>query len=252
MGSEGESKGAETWHLENGERRLLWDNLSIVARLHNLPWVIAGNFNEVLIGGDKFGGRPVNISQAIRFLECLDICKMIDIRFSGARYTWSNNRPFLSACPVEDRPVFCQCGLARPFRFQPMWLSHSSFSDIVQDAWTNTSSLSHVVSRFIDKAKVWNRDVFGNLFRRKKRTLARLRGAQIAFSNNPNIFLSRLEQELCTELVEVSKLEEEFWAMKLHITWLVEGDRNTGFYHTSALVRHSRNRINGLKDNMGN
>ena len=43
---------------------------------------------------------------------------------------------------------------------------------------------------FTDKAKVWNRDVFGNLFHRKKRTLARLRGAQIALSNNPNNFLS--------------------------------------------------------------
>ena len=44
------------------KRHLLWDNLSTVARLHNLPWVITSDFNEVLIGGDKFGGRPVNIS----------------------------------------------------------------------------------------------------------------------------------------------------------------------------------------------
>ena len=78
--------------------------------------------------------------------------------------------------------------------------------------------------------------MFGNLFHRKKRILTKLRGAQIAFSNNPNNFLSCLEQELRTELAEVSKLEEEFWATKLRITWLVEGDRNTGFYHTSALV----------------
>ena len=74
------------------------------------------------------------------------------------------------------------------------------------------------------------------------------------FSPNLGVpkFLSCLEQELHTELVEVSKLEEELWAMKLRITWLVEGDRNTGFYHTSALVCRSRNRINCLKDNMGN
>ena len=63
------------------------------------------------------------------------------------------------------------------------------------------------------------------------------RGAQIALSNNPNNFMSCLEQELRTELTEVSKLEEEFWAMKSRITWLVKGDRNTGFYYTSALVR---------------
>ena len=69
------------------KRQILWDNLSIMARLHNLPWVIAGDFNEVLTGSDKFGGKPVNISRALKFQECLDICKMIDIGFSGAHYT---------------------------------------------------------------------------------------------------------------------------------------------------------------------
>ena len=38
------------------ERHFLWDNLSTVAGLHSLPWVIAGDFNEVLLGEDKYGG----------------------------------------------------------------------------------------------------------------------------------------------------------------------------------------------------
>ena len=78
--------------------------------------------------------------------------------------------------------------------------------------------------------------MFGNLLDRKKRTFARLRGVQIALSNNPKNFLIHLEQELRIELAEVLKLEEEFWAMKSRITWLVEGDKNTAFYQTSALV----------------
>ena len=105
------------------------------------------------------------------------------------------------------------------------------------DAWENPSSLLHAVSKFTNKAKVWNRNVFGNLFHWKKCILARLRGVQIALSNNPNNFLVRLEQELRTELFEVLKLEEEYWAIKSRITWLVEGDRNITFYHTSTLVR---------------
>ena len=40
--------------------------------------------------------------------------------------------------------------------------------------------------------------------------------------------------------------------MKSRITWLVQGDRNTSFYHTSALVRRRRNRISCLKDSVGN
>ena len=94
--------------------------------------------------------------------------------------------------------------------------------------------------------------MFGNLFHWKKCILARLRGVQIALSNNPNNFLVQLEQELRTELFEVLKLEEEYWAIKSRITWLVEGDRNITFYHTSTLVRQSRNRITYLKNHMGN
>ena len=40
--------------------------------------------------------------------------------------------------------------------------------------------------------------------------------------------------------------------MKAWILWLVEGDRNTSFYHTSALVPWKRNRILCMKDRIGN
>ena len=57
---------------------------------------------------------------------------------------------------------------------------------------------------------------------------------------------------LRSEFTEVAKLEEEFWAMKSRVLWLVEGDRNISFYHTVVLVRRRRNRILCMKDRMGN
>ena len=74
----------------SAERRILWDNLSNVAELHNLPWVIARDFNEPLSGDDKFGGRVVNSSRSLLFKECLDKCNMVDLGFSGPRFTWTN------------------------------------------------------------------------------------------------------------------------------------------------------------------
>lgn len=74
------------------ERCLFWENLILVSGLHSLPWVVASDFNKVLIGEDKYGGWPVNISQALHFQECLDTCCLIDIGFFGPRYTWSNQR----------------------------------------------------------------------------------------------------------------------------------------------------------------
>ena len=74
---------------------------------------------------------------------------------------------------------------------------------------------------------------------------------------SPNAFLVELESKLRLEYAEVAnaevaKLGEEYWAMKARIMWLVEGDRNTSFYHTSALVRKRCNRILCMKDMMGN
>jgi len=46
-----------------------------------------GDFNEVLPRNEKIGGRPVNTRKALRFQECLDACDMMDMGFSGAKYT---------------------------------------------------------------------------------------------------------------------------------------------------------------------
>ena len=268
------------------EQRLLWENLETVASLHSLPWVIAGNFNEVLMNGDKLGGNAISISRALRFQECLNMCNMIDIGFAGPRFTWSNHRSLAQL--VQERidrvfvnPVWnnlhpeaavlhlekthsdhCPIKLLfnrtqdtstpRPFRFQPMWLSHPSFPSVVCDAWSSPSTLQQAVMSFSEKARIWNRSHFGNLFQRKNRVLARLKSIQVSLAASPNTRLINLEKMLRSEFAKVAKLEEEFWAMKSRILWLVEGDRNTSFYHTAALVHRRRNRIVCMQDRMGN
>ena len=72
--------------------QILWNNLMRVAELHNMPWVIACDFNETLINEDKFGGRVVSVSRSLSFKECLDKCNMIDIGFGVPRFTWTNRR----------------------------------------------------------------------------------------------------------------------------------------------------------------
>ena len=76
----------------SAKRHILWNNLSQVADMHNLPWIIAGDFNEPLVNEDKFGGRPVIINRSLLLKECLDKCNMVDLGFSGPRYTWTNRR----------------------------------------------------------------------------------------------------------------------------------------------------------------
>lgn len=50
-----------------------------------------------------------------------------------------------------------------------------------------------------------------------------------------------------------SKLDKEevLWKQRAKIQWLVEGDRNTNFFHSQATARARKNEIHGLVDDLG-
>lgn len=41
------------------------------------------------------------------------------------------------------------------------------------------------------------------------------------------------------------------WAHKSKVNWMVQGDKNTAFYHVSTLVRRKRNQIMAIKNGVG-
>ena len=69
----------------------------------------------------------------------------------------------------------------------------------------------------------------------------------MAPASRPHDFLIELEKRLIGEYADLSKIEE-FWAMKSRVNLLVQGDRNTAFFHTFFLVRRRWNRIVSMKD----
>ena len=88
------------------ERIILWNNLIKIAELHDMPWVLAGDFNEPLTEENKFRGRVVSVNRLLLFKDCLDKCNMIDIGFSGARFTWTNRREFQALIQERIDRVF--------------------------------------------------------------------------------------------------------------------------------------------------
>lgn len=69
------------------EGKLLWGNLAKVASLHHLPWLMIGDYNELLSSDDKLGGNPLNPRRVQLFKECLDACGMVDLGFHGPKLT---------------------------------------------------------------------------------------------------------------------------------------------------------------------
>ena len=268
------------------ERRILWDNLKVIASLHNLPWVMLGDFNDILSCDEKWGGNRPSNSRMFEFKNYLNACSMIDLGFFGPKFTWSNchdvsslimerldralanpdwrilfpeatvshlTRTHSDHCPILLTlcPIIPHV-LPRPFRFENIWLSHSDFPKIVDQAWAVPSNnLSSTFATFTSLVTDWNKREFGNIFHRKNRILARLNGIQCALASNPSDSLSRLEKALREDYFNVLKIEEDFWALKSRVGWVVEGDRNTKFFHTSTLVRKRFNKIVRLRNSVG-
>ncbi|XP_075665376.1 uncharacterized protein LOC142635044 [Castanea sativa] len=246
-----------------------------------------GYFNDVTKEEEKSGGNGINSRRVNVYNECMDFCNLIDLGFSGPKFTWTNCRdisdliqqrldkvwvnsdwkliypeatvshlarissdhcPFLLSLDPNLGPR-----RSRLFRFQPMWLSHDGFPSIVREAWEgNNQDVCLAVEIFTQKGKAWNKEVFDNIFWKKRNLTARLLGVEQALANNPSQRLIDIHNFLSGELEKILALEEELWGMKARINWLIQGEHNTSFFHTTALVRRSRNCIAGIMDPIGN
>ena len=67
--------------------------------------------------------------------------------------------------------------------------------------------------------------------------VARLVGIQKSLANGPFTFLLDLLKELREEYWVLTQQEEDFWSVKSRYNWLIQGDRNNNFFHTSTLIR---------------
>ena len=53
-------------------------------------WVCLGDYNEILSSEEKNGGLPKPLPPMLDFRSALLFCGLIDLGYSGYRYTWRN------------------------------------------------------------------------------------------------------------------------------------------------------------------
>lgn len=71
-------------------------------------------------------------------------------------------------------------------------------------------------------------------------------GIEKALANAPPQRLINLYNFILGELEKILNLEEELWGMKARTNGLIQGERNTTYFHISTLNRRSNNRILGM------
>lgn len=148
---------------------------------------------------------------------------MIDIGFSGPRFTWTNKRKLqaliqeridrffvnaswcllypdakvvhLTRCNSHHCPVMLNMLPTAPtLKFQTYWLTDPTFPKVVSQAWRMPNDLEEVIDNFTKEDSAWNKLHFGNIFSKKKNIKTRLNGIQRAVCVKPSMFLLNLEK----------------------------------------------------------
>lgn len=193
------------------ERKRLWDNLWEVSMHCPLPWLLAGDFNDIQDPSEQKGGGTVNESKCQKFLDNINHCKLIDMGSEGPRYTWrgplTNHASRLykkldrGLCNADWRVEFPEVvvivgarvqsdhhplivslkgGQAsrgeRPFRFEAAWMRHADFQRLIKDSWPVDGFTGDNLAMMETTLKDWNRDVFGNVMKKKREIIGRLKG----------------------------------------------------------------------------
>ncbi|KAF7843712.1 reverse transcriptase [Senna tora] len=212
---------------DRARRKILWENMKNLAATHSLPWLVCGDFNEVMSQDEKWGIRPASDSRIREFKDCVDTCGLFDLGYVGQKYTWCNKRDgnlvycrldrFLANgewvnsfpnsvnhhlpriksdhCPIllnyspDPTPT-----LKRPFRCEKIWLNQPGFANIVREVWRDPIPIDPALISVKNRALRWNRISFGNIHSKKNLLIKRLEG--IARAPFPTESLFRLAKTL--------------------------------------------------------
>ena len=250
----------------------MWNSLVSYAERIDGPWLVGGDFNVVQYHSEVTGGNPQSQSSIDDFNIALLDCGLEDAGFIGSPFTWTNGRTrrrldravvnsqwaglfsvlqvsHLNRTVSDHSPLLVSVdrsttrGPSR-FRFLHTWLRHSDFLTVVRQSWsapiatTGMIGFQQKLSRLKRCLKVWNKEVFGNVFERvqaaEEEVAQRERIYDISGSAQDRVSFSEARARLQHALL----CEESFLRQQSSVRWIREGDSNTRFFH--AMVRKKR------------
>ncbi|XP_029150754.1 uncharacterized protein [Arachis hypogaea] len=186
----------------------LWNHLLALGASVQVPWLVTGDFNEILSSQEVKGGL-YNANRSNYFSNVLDACNLFDLATVGKKFTWfrrvQGNREVakkldracsnsswrfmfpeaftkvLSRLHSDHCPLLIRClgapskNNGRPFRFQAAWATHPSYKGVIHQVCNGTCTHLHGKLRRVQQAsQEFNSRVFGNIFVKKRNIESKL------------------------------------------------------------------------------
>ncbi|XP_031107282.1 uncharacterized protein LOC116011973 [Ipomoea triloba] len=270
---------------ERGRRVESWNLPRTLAHQSPLPWVVLGDFNDLLFQHEKRGGNPHPDNLLRGFGEAIADCGLAQLPMRGYQFTWERGKGtenwmeerldkvlavpdwcdvlpyatvtniltrtsdhsalYLGVRKVRVRPS----GSCGSFKFEMAWLHEEGCRRQVEDAWEEGKQrgLLSCLEHCGDRLLRWGGDCF-HKFGKQIKTL-RQKLLQLRGSMDPPSLTEF--QRIEAELTWLEAKEETFWKQRAKQLWLKGADVNTKFFHRYASARKKKNSLSRLKNNSG-
>lgn len=152
--------------------------------------------------------------------------------------------PFLAS---DHAPIYVQLAPVsqgdpkrRPFRFEAAWLKHGDFKQLVQTSWKGEISTPQALEKLKETLKRWNREVFGDVKKRKEKLVKDIKTVQDSLEIRQTDDMLAREEALLREFNDILEQEGLIWFQKSREQHIALGDRNTLFFHTLTIIRRRK------------
>ena len=261
-------------------RASFWNKLTTVGHGRDSPWLITGDFNDILNNAEKVGGpaRPEGSFTAFRSFVSQN--GLWDLKHSGEQLSWRGNRythfirskldrsmgncSWAEAFPMgrcryvrfegsDHRPLMSYFNADRPrrrgmFRFNRLLTEQEEVTEVIAESW-NHSPLDSVIQKLNECRRgiiKWAKEQQAQCNLIIQRTQEALEAALSNDTPDPTLI-----EELNSTLRKAYITEEQFWQQRSRTQWLKQGDRNTGFFHAATRTRRTINSIPVIEDAQG-
>ncbi|XP_019158575.1 PREDICTED: uncharacterized protein LOC109155346 [Ipomoea nil] len=252
-------------------RRDAWDLIKLLKPQSNLPWIMIGDFNDLLFQHEKRGGNPHPNYLLRGFGEVIEYCGMTQLPMEGYQFTWEKGKgtdrwmeerldkvlatntwrdsvPGARVTNILTRKsdhsflflgIHDPVGRGRPrqkqFRFEMAWVYDEGCRAVVEESWNEKrqDGLHECIAYYGKRLSRWGGDHYHKFGERIKQ----LRSDQLRLRGRTDSESLTEFQRLEEELSRVEAQEDAYWKQRAKQHWLKNADANTKFYHRVEEVR---------------
>ncbi|GFS40281.1 hypothetical protein Acr_00g0067560 [Actinidia rufa] len=237
-------------------RRSLWDNLRRFNSIHHHPWILLGDFNNVLSNGERINGMPVTTYEIREFKECCYDLGLSDLRSIGTFFTWTNNSVWCKLDRVMVNNEWTQRGMLAQAQYDPSRETLGPLSITITFRqwyvalgiymWREQTMfrLCKKLKTLKDPLKSLNKLHFSHISTRSAAAEEDLQQAQQQLHNNPND--SELQAAipiLRAKALKLAEAEMSFCSQIAKAKFLKNTNKGTKFFHNMIKSKRTRNNI---------